>query len=1024
MPGPYPDLYPRVPYIGREPQKQTLLHWAQHIVDHDTSHALYFQADGGMGKTWLLRSSPDILHEAVPHLIIARIVDFYNYESRTPDAIELKLIDGLKRTAGQWYRLPADEVETQFAEYHRIYAGYIRARERGGANQGEYTPTKLRETFIKAWNQLAERHPLILRFDTVETLYSPPPPPEALISMASASTGADMVLDWIADVLPHLKHTLALFSGRPLLYQETNRHPFVERLQQLTLLAEPIQELPAFTNPNVVIDYLEAHDVPVKEHDIPHIMDITAGHPLLLTCYAETRRSELSLPPPLPLPGAATAREEFENELIHTILNPMIHEDPAQSTLVHCLHFLSYARRGIRRENLVTLFEMMGLEYDQRVIEKLSRVALVKEARTEPTVDRTEGQLLLLHDEIHALIDQSGLASDLGYREPTLDYLASISKQQVQNNKHQAHSPALLKAMSDHLYYAMTFDIASGYRFYVVYMDWLLNERSIDEALVISEAFWGILNYRVLRNGKEEQPYHNELERSQLTYDEIIHDEQVDQVQLLFARGQNNEAAALGEKLYRQFVEQGVLPPEDQEITTTCLPQDQYLFVELSISRASAIHNAKKTIGSERAANLFHRVITLLEQDDLIKDEFLRLRRDYFLGFAYMRRGFVRRQQQRYADAIADNERSRNAFRRYRDEPVADHPSGLPAEQILNDHVTKDLAQVTNNMAYALALTGNFKRALRLSDEVLRQFVPLSSEYQKALFYNTNGRIHISAEDYKGASDPIGKAELIAEQSGIDRARGLVARARGQLERARMTAHGEPDPGIDIYYEQAAEWLANEPDMQREVLYDWSGYVRDMAVLYRAQNNTTEAACYEQRALELLDQAIAKLPGEPSMQLADHLESKVVIYRIKEQYDQATTLLDEAEAIIRTVKIQEYGQVVCGKIALQHSLILLYRDKHYWETLRLMATALARAYVFAKVHHDQAIFERIIKQHLRHIPAEELRRFKQESESEKLYVITEDLPYHKPNEQRWADAWEDSIAYINEVIGDRLTKYP
>ncbi|NJO07276.1 MAG: hypothetical protein HC876_18160 [Chloroflexaceae bacterium] len=594
----------------------------------------------------------------------------------------------------------------------------------------------------------------------------------------------------------------------------------------------------------------------------------------------------------------------------------------------------------------------------------------------------------------------------------------------MQDTKHLVHSPALLKAMSDHLYYALTFDIASGYRFYVVYMDWLLNERSVNQALIISEAFWGILNYRVQRNGVEEHPYRTQLEQSTLSFEQIIHDEQVDQVQLLYARGQNNEATALGETLYCQFVEHGVLPPEGREITTACLPLDQYLFVELSNSWALALHASQKTIGSERAANLFTRVITLLEHDDLIKDDFLRLRCDYFLGHAYTRRGYVRHQQQRYADAIADSERGRNAFRRYRDEPVPDHPSRLPAEQILNDHVAKNLAQVTNNMAYTLSLTGNFKRALRLSDEVLKQFVPLVSEYQKALFHNTNGLIHIRAEDYKGAAEPIAMAELLAKQSGVNRARALVSRARGQLERAKMTASGEPDLGIELYYEQAAEWLSNEPDMQREVLYDWSGYVRDMAVLYRAQNKTGEATRYEQRALDLLDKALATLPDEPSMQRADHLESKVVIYRIMGQCEQAATLLDEAEAIIHTIEIQEYGQVVCGKIALQRSLILLYRDKDYVETLRLMAIALARAYVFAKVHHDQTIFERIIKQHLRHIPAEELRRFKQETESEKLYVIADDLPYHKPDEQRWSDAWEDSIAYINEVIGDRLTKYP
>jgi tetratricopeptide (TPR) repeat protein len=980
-----------------------------------------------MGKTWLLRSCPMILQDIASDLLIARIVDFYDYENRTPDTIELKLIEGLKKTIGQWYRLEPEKVEEVFQDYRRIYTGYIRTRERGASSQGDYTPAKLRETFITCWNKLAETHPMMIRFDTIETLYSPPAPPEALISTAAASTGAELILGWIKHVLPHLKHTLVLFSGRPLLYQEEGRHPFVETLEEQKLLVEPVHTLHPFEDAAVISEYLAAHDVTVSESDIPYLKDITEGRPLLLTCYAETRRPEMGLPPRLPMRGAATARREFEIELIHTILDPLIRPDSTESTLVHCLHFLSYARRGIRREQICDLFKLMELEYDERVIEKLHQVALVKEARTEPSVDRTEGQLLLLHDEIHLLIDQSGLAGELGYKELTLEYLAGASKEQVAKHKQSIERTSLLKAMSNHMYYALTYDIVSGYRFYVVYMDWLLNERSVDEALVISDAFWSIFNYRVQRNGTEVQPYREALAQieGRLTYDQIIHDEQVDQVQMLLAQDKNGEAAQLAETLYQEFVERGVLPPGDQELSAENLPQDQYLFVELSIWWAQALNMAKLSGGAQRAERLFARAIQFLETEEWLQDEFLRMRRLYFLGIAYTRRGYLQRRLQYFYDAITYYERARTAFRNYRDDLVEYEGQMTTLEVLLNDHSSNDLAQVMNNLAFNLSNAGYFKRALRLSEEILRQYAPLSSDYQKALFYNVNARIRIGRDDYQGAESPLGRAEKAAQDSGVNRARGLVARTRGQLERAKMIDRGEPDAESSVYYEQAAEWLKNERETLREIYYDWSGFLRDVAVLYRMKQMDREAESYEQNSLKLLDRAMELLPPEESMQHADHLESKVVLFRIMGAYDQACTLLDEAENILHRVDVPEYGQVVCGKIALQRALIALYRDQDYQTCLLQMAIALARAYVFAKSHHDQAAFERVIRQHLLMIPVEDLLTFEQETGSEHLYPLAKELPYHKPDDEEWADAWEDSIDLINRLINELgKKKYP
>jgi hypothetical protein len=239
-----------------------------------------------------------------------------------------------------------------------------------------------------------------------------------------------------------------------------------------------------------------------------------------------------------------------------------------------------------------------------------------------------------------------------------------------------------------------------------------------------------------------------------------------------------------------------------------------------------------------------------------------------------------------------------------------------------------------------------------------------------------------------------------------------------------MVEQGEPDPGIEVHYQTAAQLLKTEPDTLREVYYDWAGFMRDVAVLYRAIGQPQESSTYEQRSLELLDQALSLLPGGPSMQRADYLESKVVLYRIMDEYQQAIDLLNQAEAMMSR-PMPEYGQCVSGKIALQRGLVALYGDKNPTEALRLMAIALARAYVFAKEHHDQSVFERVIRQHIQQVPIENLRAFKQATESESLYILADDLPYQQPDAAKWADAWEDSIAYLNDLISEvRLPKYP
>jgi hypothetical protein len=1006
-------------YFGREHQKTLLWRYSRRAVDEPRSFAIHFEAAGGLGKTrllelypYILRAAPRSTQEHLGNLRVAQIVDFYSFESRDPNVVEQRLISGLKQTdAGEWYRLPPDVVDDHFAMYTQALREYRQARESRDEAKVETSIRKLRQTFVTCWNHLAATYPLVMRFDTLETLFVLPAPPDALSSANAGAAGLDVILAWMREILPQLQHTLVLLSGRPV--EENN---LVRELERLGLMIEPVQRLEPFVTPEEIHAYLLAYGCKVEADQISYIQNITAGRPLLLTCYAETLRSTSAIPPglpDLPSPEKCNSRAEFEDWLISTLLDPMqltLPNELGQITLSYCLYFLVYARRGLRRAELAGLFEELGLPYDQRVIDLLGQVALVK----------STDDLLFLHDEIFTMIDESGKPKEYGMLEPTLDHLCAISRARVQDATERS---VLIGAMADNMYYELTRDFQTGYRIYRVYTDQLLVERGVNAVLALSDAFWRTLNYPIRRNPDQAPsfPYRNALAESGVTEDEILRDERVGQVLLLLARDQNNEARSIADELHDRLVREGYLPPDSTDILSAASrPKDPYLFVTMNLWRAYAIDLAELSIGSDRAEQLFSRIISFLEETDLINEEFLCLRRLYFLGHAYNLRGYLRRQHQRYHEARHDYERSRSAFKRYRSEQITYKGQTTTAERLYNDRIANHLAQTTNNLAYILSLIGNLKRSELLSDEVVREHLRYTSDYQKALFYNTNGLIKIRRGAFLQAEVPLKKAQEWALASGSTRALGLVAQARGLLLSAMMHARLDIDQDIEQHFHEAIDLLRNEPDSQREVYYDWAGYARVLGFLLESAADTERAKYYQQRTLDLFGEALRLLPKDrPTMQLADLIESQATVYNDMGQYEEARALLDRAEEMM-SIPMPEYGQVVSGKIAFQRAIIALYHDKDPQRALQLMKIGLARMYLFAPEHLDQGNLERAVEQLTREITNQELISFQQMPAQDQTQVALEDLFYQQPTPDNWSSAWERAATFMDNSITAHL----
>lgn len=986
-------------YIDHETQKTLVRDFAAQAVHVDRCFALYFRANGGLGKTHLFKRLPDILQgnaEKLPDLFsslcIVQPIDLYNFETRSPTVIEQRLIAGLRRSSNaDWYRLEPAAVDQAFAPYHEVLAEYRRHRDVGSAEELAANRLTLRRSFVACLNHVTAQRPLILCFDTLETLFNTSIPPEAFVNASEGGTGADLVIEWMHFVLPRLQHTLVLLCGRP--HAADTR--LINALSEI-LTPEHVQELKELKDPADIREYLAAYKVNVADTDLPYVQQITANHPLLLTCYAETHRDQGSLGQ-LKRPKRFKSKAAFEDWLVSTILDPLpalATREDGQKTLILSLYFLLYARRGIRANQLRELFGLLNTSFAPLVIDNLDQLALVK----------TDGERLFLHDEIFRIIDTSKQGDGLGAQDQTLEYLCNVSAQEVRQASDRA---SLLRSMTDHVYYELLRDLQKGYRVYTVYADRLLRERNTNSALVLCDAFWTMF-----------APLHQQRTLRGLTYDEIIRDELVRQVKFLHARDRSSAAAVdLANTLYQQFSAEGLLSPEDEEKTGAAAPADPYLFVDLNISRVIAIAQSQPQGYDDRVERIFAQVIALLEALDTPTEEtyFLFLRRQFFLGEAYTLRSYLLHEQQQFDQALEDGERGRRAFRAYREDAVAGAPS---AEALLYDETLTDLAQAANNMAYTLALSGKLDEARRRSDRIVERYVPHVSDYRRALFCNTYGLTLMLMGNYLDARKPIEDAAQAAKASGIPRAMGLVSRSSAQLARAEMRSHGVPDPMIEEIYQQADNQLKNDSVTRFDLIYDWAGFLRDTGKLYRVAGDTARALHYEERALKKLDQGRTLLGTTQAMQIADLCESKAAIYNNMEQYAPAAAQLDEADSYM-VQPMPRYGQVVSGKIALQRGVIALFAEQDYQQALHFMTIGLARVYAFAEKHRDQGIFEHLIETWLKDIPDAGASAFWQATQTG-LNVAEHDLPYQHLAPEVWDRMLTKSLMFVRDAIEAHL----
>lgn len=929
-------------YVGRDAQKALLREWAAAVATGEGCRALYFEATGGLGKTRLLQCLPEIIAASCPAARVAPIVDLYDFEHRSAEAIERRLIDGLAaRTPADRHLAPPARVAAAFANYHRVVVETLADRQFGDPESRRAHGQRLREAFVAGWNDLAADAPLVLRFDTLEALLASPAPPTALIRVDQSLAERELVSGWMREVLPRLRRTLVLLTGRP---PEVGLHPLVAQIETLGLLAAEPQRIEPLTAEGEIRAYLRGHGVALSAAQVAELRRLTEGRPLLLTSWAAAQHADAPLRPPARL----GSRAAFEDWLVDSILDPLAPLSPVDRTLAYCLYALSYARRGLRLRELAALLARLGLDPEPAALAVVGELALVK------AVDGPDGEsVLFLHDEAYQLIDQSGRPDDLGLREPALAFLCALARGQVEV---AADRISLLRAMANHMSYELQRDPAGGgYASYAVYVERLLREHCVEEALILSDVFWSTLTARVRRGGRLVAPGLDALRETSLAYDMIVRDEEVRAIWLLHAQELHRLAADEADRLIARLAGSGapLLGRRDA-------PAHE-LRLELALALAWAVVGARARTPDdyELVALRCTRAIAALDGlDPRCSDYLLCVRRDAQLGQAYLTRGQLRLQQLRFPEARADAAAADRAFRRHL----------ARADDAPHDPLAYNLVAASSLYVALLALDGDLDEALRYSAEMLSAHLGQPSQYHRALYACQHAALALRHGDDAGLDDLLALADQAALASGSKRARGLVAHRRGVRSHRRMLAAGTPDPAVDRFFAEAAALLHHEPGARLDVCRDWAAYDIDLAALYAAEGSELAARRHRLLAADLLDEHLSRASELPPLHAAELLTLKADISTPQV----AAGLLAAAEERLAP-PLPAFAHVIWGRVALQRARRAAEAppaENAPTEARDQLALALAHMLAFAPRHADLELARRSAQRWAAALPPE------------------------------------------------------
>jgi tetratricopeptide (TPR) repeat protein len=940
---------------------------------------VYLESGGGLGKTFLLQNLPAILTEqmdASDHCV-AQLIDLSDLDTRDVLVLEERIIAGLKLAADAPHRIDPAKVDAAFAVYQQELQRLNQNRGALPTQALQAQEERLRLAFVEGCNTLAVARPLVLPFDTTETLSSAPAANDFLHD--ETPTAAQLFFTWVETVLPRLRRALTVFAGRPV-----PRDQRLERLlSQHNLLFGGRQQLEPLDAEGAE-RYLRAYGVPLQENDVA----ITGGLPLLLTCLAETRKGNLFLPSDTE--KHPSNQKEFEAALLDKLLNPL--ETGLGDThkfTNSCLQLLCYARRGVTEEQLGAYLRGEGFTTRDKEVpnpeeaEQALTTALAELKTTALVKVRPQTGRLYLHDQIYELMDERKHV--LWIEEDVLTYLIDQAREELEAAEDRV---ARFNARSSIMYYSLMLDVQTGYQEYLTATHLLFESHDLTLALALRDDLWRWIEVPTNRNKLNESP---------LEFAEVVRDDAVWHVKYHLERDENERAAAIGDELLKRF--------------QADIESDEFFKFDLSLTLGKVL--ARWRAGSKPRAERYLRDTLLVCEEPALKQEYLLKQRDYFRGETYLHLGYLYRTMARYEQATKSYLESRQAYESY-------ERGGA------NDFVIDDpYAQVTINLAFSYLLQGKYPAARTTIRGLITgpRFMRLSPDLQ-ALAHNVDSIIYLNSSEPIRARQSVERAwRITTERNASRRTHGLVARQYAAVlheeikHGAAYTAEGEPDQATS-YFEDAELIFQEDSDQLHETLIEHGKYERSLALAARANRDDARSSRHFDNAAKHFSAALKLVDtGEPSVQRAELLECQAVIARMRGDTALAKQLLERCESDLASNTLPPYAYVVAGTVAIERGQLALDQGK-VADALQLFTVALARAYTFSPDNRTVRRFRELIERFVQNLPPHTVgalvQAFAQLEQAPPLDAGK--LLYQQPSDDVWQFAYQRTMAFLKEII--------
>ncbi len=386
----------RISLIGR----RNLLEDALKRIRRGGFHILYYEGEGGIGKTAILEEILRLSRKKKNNLTANEVIDFYHMDVHNPEGLIRKIID----TLGEQY----------FQESKDVMRKVDEARGVGNSGEANTQAERLLSVFQKELAELARERGIVLALDTMEMLEYEQR--DFFQDMLRQEMPLLSVVKWLSDsFLLNLRgNVVLLMAGRP--------SDLPERFKALRRRNPSLQfkkiEMKGF-NEEETIDYLKAISRLKSEHgdndaasrllkfsekrgEVAHFL--TEGRPILLALIADMVAHGWTLPYAFSrdlkeLRGFG--REELLPNMEQKIVI-RVQESPTFISETICT--LAWLRKGATAELLARLMDLRtpdgqwDIGKAQNYIDQVAQLTLVKV--------RPGNKRVFLHDEMYTLLEK------------------------------------------------------------------------------------------------------------------------------------------------------------------------------------------------------------------------------------------------------------------------------------------------------------------------------------------------------------------------------------------------------------------------------------------------------------------------------------------------------------------------------------------------------------------------------------------------------------------------------------------